>query len=68
MLGEKDATYSLIELGYAFYDSGVNEFPSEKTMTFAVKDGAAGSVYTTINSLINDIEAAATSFTVADLA
>lgn len=68
LLGEKDATYSLIELGYAFYDSGVNEFPSEKTMTFAVKDGADGSVYTTINSLINDIEAAATSFTVADLA
>ena len=67
LLGEKDATYSLIELGYAFYDSGVNEFPSEKIMTFAVKDGAAGSVYTTINSLINDIEAAATSFTVADL-
>ena len=67
LLGEKDATYSLIELGYAFYDSGVNEFPSEKTMTFAVKDGADGSVYTTINSLINDIEAAATSFTVADL-
>lgn len=67
LLGEKDATYSLIELGYAFYDSGVNEFPSEKTMTFAVKDGTAGTLYTAINSLINDIEAAATSFTVADL-
>lgn len=67
LLGEKDATYSLIELGYAFYDSGVNEFPSEKTMTFAVKDETDGSPYTQINSLINDIEAAATSFTVADL-
>jgi len=67
LLGEKDATYSLIELGYAFYDSGVNEFPSEKTMTFAVKDGAGADLYTNINSLINDIEAAATSFTVADL-
>ena len=67
LLGEKDATYSLIELGYAFYDSGVNEFPSEKTMTFAVKDGAGANLYTNINSLINDIEAAATSFTVADL-
>ena len=67
LLGEKDATYSLIELGYAFYDSGVNEFPSEKTMTFAVKDGAGAALYTNINSLINDIEAAATSFTVADL-
>lgn len=67
LLGEKDATYSLIELGYAFYDSGVNEFPSEKTMTFAVKDETDGTPYTTINSLINDIEAAATSFTVADL-
>lgn len=67
LLGEKDATYSLIELGYAFYDSGVNEFPSEKTMTFAVKDETDGTPYTAINSLINDIEAAATSFTVADL-
>ena len=61
LLGEKDATYSLIELGYAFYDSGVNEFPSEKTMTFAVKDETDGTPYNTINSLINDIEAAATS-------
>lgn len=67
LLGEKDATYSLIELGYAFYDSGVNEFPSDKTITLAVKDGASGSTYTNINLLINDIEAAATSFTVADL-
>lgn len=67
LLGEKDATYSLIELGYAFYDSGVNEFPSEKTMTFAVKDETDGTPYTAINSLINDIEAAATSFTVLDL-
>lgn len=67
LLGEKDATYSLIELGYAFYDSGVNEFPSEKTMTFAVKDETDGTPYTAINSLINDIEAAATSFTVDDL-
>ena len=67
LLGEKDATYSLIELGYAFYDSGVNEFPSEKTITFAVKDGAGAGLYTNINSLINDIEKAATSFTVTDL-
>lgn len=67
LLGEKDATYSLIELGYAFYDSGVNEFPSEKTMTFAVKDETDGTPYTQINLLINDIEAAAISFTVADL-
>lgn len=67
LLGEKDATYSLIELGYAFYDSGVNEFPSEKTMTFAVKDGAGAGLYTNINSLINDIEIAATSFEVTDL-
>ena len=66
LLGEKDATYSLIELGYAFYDSGVNEFPSEKTMTFAVKDGTGGTFYTNINSLIDDIEAA-TSITVTGL-
>lgn len=55
LLGEKDATYSLIEIGFAYYDAGVDEFPSERTLTLAVKDGAGDAKYTLVNALSTEL-------------
>ena len=63
-----DATkeYSLIELHYAFTDTGVNSYRSEKDITIAVPNGTGDAKYTTINSIIGALETA-TGLTIADL-
>ena len=57
--------YSLIELHYAFTDTGVNSYRTEKELTIAVENGTGGSKYTDVNALLNAIEAA-TGLTIAD--
>lgn len=63
-----DATkqYSLIEIHYAFTDTGVNSYRTEKELTIAVPDGSAGHVYDAINDIIDGIEEA-TGLTIAGL-
>jgi len=48
--------YSLLELHFAFTDTGVNSYRSEKDITIAVPNGAAGHVYDVINAIIDEIE------------
>lgn len=48
--------YSLIEIHYAFTDTGVNSYRTEKDMTIAVPNGTGASKYTVINSIIDEIE------------
>lgn len=59
--------YSLIELHYAFTDTGVNSYRTEKEITIAVPDGTGASKYTVINGIIDEIENA-TGLTIAGLA
>ena len=48
--------YSVLEFHYAFTDSGVNSYRSEKELTIAVPNGAAGHVYDVINDIIDEVE------------
>lgn len=50
--------YSVLELHYAFTDEGVSSYRSEKDITIAVPDGAAGSEYDVINDIISAINTA----------
>ena len=60
------ASYSTIEIHYAFTDSGVNSYRSEKEITIAVPDGSVGHVYDVINDIKDEI-ATHTGLTIADL-
>ena len=51
--------YSTLELHFAFTDTGVNSYRSEKDITIAVPNGAAGHVYDVINGIIGAINTAA---------
>lgn len=48
--------YSVLELHYAFTDTGVNSYRSEKDLIIAVPNGAAGHVYDVINAIIDEVE------------
>lgn len=56
--GLADATkqYNVFEIHYAFTDTGVNSYRSEKDITIAVPLGAAGHLYDNINALIDEFE------------
>lgn len=52
--------YSVIEIHFAFTDSGVNSYRTEKELTIAVPNGStAAAKYTAINSIITAINTAA---------
>ena len=53
-----DATkdYSVIELHFAFTDTGVNSYRSEKDITIAVPNGTSTAKYTAVNAIIDEIE------------
>lgn len=55
-LADPTKVYSLIELHYAFTDTGVNSYRTEKEITIAVPNGASGHVYDVINAIIDEIE------------
>ena len=48
--------YSVIEIHFAFTDTGVSSYRTEKELTIAVPDGASGHVYDVINDIIDEIE------------
>lgn len=48
--------YSVVELHFAFTDTGVNSYRSEKDITIAVPNGGSGHVYDVINAIIDEIE------------
>ena len=51
--------YNVLELHFAFTDTGVNSYRSEKDITIAFPMGAAGSEYDEINAFIGAINSAA---------
>lgn len=59
--------YNVLELHYAFTDEGVSSYRSEKDITIAVPEGAAGSEYDVINDIIGAINTA-TGLSIATLA
>lgn len=67
LLAEADKQYNVLEIHYAFTDTGVNSYRSEKDITIAVPMGGSGSKNTVINDLIGAINTA-TGLSVATLA
>lgn len=53
---EPEKQYSVLEFHFAFTDTGVNSYRSEKDITIVVPDGAAGHVYDVINAIIDEVE------------
>ena len=51
--------YHLIEIHYAFTDTGVNSYRTEKEVTIAVPKGASTANYTAVNAVITAINTAA---------
>jgi hypothetical protein len=51
--------YNVLEIHYAFTDTGVNSYRTEKEMTLVFPVGAAGSEYDEINAFIGAINSAA---------
>jgi len=51
--------YNILELHFAFTDTGVNSYRSEKDITIVFPMGASGSEYDEINALIGAINSAA---------
>lgn len=64
-----DATkeYHLIEIHYAFTDTGVNSYRTEKDLTIAVPKGAGAANYTAVNAVIGAINTAAGSTVISTL-
>lgn len=58
-LADESKTYSVLEFHYAFTDTGVNSYRTEKELTIAVPDGAAGHTYDVINGIIGEVNTAA---------
>lgn len=50
--------YHLIEIHYAFTDTGVNSYRTEKELTIAVPKGASTANYTAVNNIIGAINTA----------
>ncbi len=50
--------YSVIDLGFYYSGDGEDVQKSQKVVTVAVPNGETASVYTTINSILNALEAA----------
>lgn len=57
-LADSTKQYNLIEIHYAFTDTGVNSYRTEKELTIAVPDGAVGEEYDVINTVIGAINSA----------
>ena len=51
--------YHLIEIHYAFTDTGVNSYRTEKEITIAVPKGASSANYTAVNAVITALNTAA---------
>lgn len=66
-LADPDKEYHTIEIHYAFTDSGVNSYRSEKELTIAVPKGASGSEYDAVNAVIGAINTAAGSTLISTL-
>lgn len=56
---EPDKEYHLIEFHFAFTDTGVNSYRTEKELTIVVPKGASGHVYDVVNGIIGKINTAA---------
>ena len=59
--------YNLIEFHYAFTDTGVNSYRTEKELTIAVPKGASSAANTLINAIIGKINTAAGTTLIATL-
>lgn len=60
-------TYNVLEIHYAFTDTGVNSYKSEKDITIVAPVGASGHEYDLINSIIGAINTAVGSTIVSTL-
>ena len=58
-LADPTKEYHLIEIHYAFTDTGVNSYRTEKEITIAVPKGASSANYTAVNAVIGAINTAA---------
>ena len=54
-VAEPNIEYNVLELHFAFTDTGVNSYRSEKDITIAVPMGASDHEYDVINDIIGDI-------------
>ena len=66
-LADPNKEYHLIEIHFAFTDTGVNSYRTEKEMTIAVPKGASTANYTAVNAIIGAINTAAGSTVIATL-
>ena len=66
-LADASKEYHLIEIHYAFTDTGVNSYRTEKELTIAVPKGAGDANYTAVNGVIGAINTAAGSTIIATL-
>jgi len=66
-LTDASKEYHLIEIHYAFTDTGVNSYRTEKELTIAVPKGAGAANYTAVNGVIGAINTAAGSTIIATL-
>lgn len=67
-LVDETKTYHVIEIHYAFTDTGVNSYRTEKELTIVVPAGTGDAKYTAVNAVIGAINTAAGSTLIATLA